>query len=162
VRPGEEVELRHPRRVGPVAFRMVTSRVRVAGLHPNPLRFTAYMDRREAARFGLAGLANTVQARPAAGTDEAAVRRALLELPGVRSVLLGTAAGIAAGYAVLRWITGSLLPRTLPDIGVTASLTVGTVVTTLAIGSAAVAAAVLLTAPRVRRMDIPATLRVVE
>jgi len=238
VRPGDMVELRHPRREGSLAFRMVISRVRVAGLQPNPLRFTAYMDLREAGRFGLAGLANVVQARPAVGVDEAQVRRGLFGQPSVRSVqpvtavtrsfsdtldqftdilriaelmvlmlalliafnstsisaderrrehatmfafglpvrrvlamatveamltgLVGTAAGITAGYAVLRWITGSLLPRTLPDIGVLPDLAGGTVLTALAIGSVAVSVAVLLTAPKLRRMDVPATLRVVE
>jgi putative ABC transport system permease protein len=238
VRPGDTVELRHPRLEGPLAVRMVTSRVRVAGLHPNPMRFPAYMDQREAARFGLTGLANIVQARPAAGAGEAEVRRGLFELSSVRSVqpvtavtrsfsdtldqftdilriaelvvlllalliafnstsisaderrrehatmfafglpvhkvlamatvealltaLAGTATGIAAGYVVLRWITGSLLPRTLPDIGVRPDLAGGTVLTALAIGTVAVLAAVLLTAPKLRRMDVPATLRVVE
>jgi putative ABC transport system permease protein len=63
---------------------------------------------------------------------------------------------------VLRWITGSLLPRTLPDIGVLPDLAGGTVLTALAIGSVAVSVAVLLTARKLRRMDVPATLRVVE
>jgi putative ABC transport system permease protein len=76
--------------------------------------------------------------------------------------LLGTLLGIAAGYWALRWTVEVLLATTVPDLGVRAVLSVPTLLGTVLLGVGAVAAAPLLAARRVRRMDVPSTLRVLE
>jgi putative ABC transport system permease protein len=76
--------------------------------------------------------------------------------------LLGTLLGLGLGYLVLVWVTGTLLPQTVPELGIPAVLAPGTIAVTLVLGVAAVAIAPLFTVPRLRRMDVPATLRVLE
>jgi putative ABC transport system permease protein len=76
--------------------------------------------------------------------------------------LLGTALGIAAGRWIHRWVMTSLLQSTMPDMRLDVVIGGGTVVTALVVGVGAVAAAPLLTLRRLRRMDVPGTLRVVE
>ena len=76
--------------------------------------------------------------------------------------LVGTLLGLAGGRAVTAWVTGSQLQRTVPEIGVEAYLAPSTLVTAAVLGVVAVAAAPLLLARRVRAMDVPATLRVLE
>ncbi|WP_230202990.1 ABC transporter permease [Parafrankia discariae] len=76
--------------------------------------------------------------------------------------LLGTLIGLVAGYWTLRWSVEVLLADTLPDLGIRAVLSVPTLLTTLLLGVVAVAVAPLLSARRVRRMDVPSTLRVIE
>ncbi|ABW13721.1 protein of unknown function DUF214 [Parafrankia sp. EAN1pec] len=76
--------------------------------------------------------------------------------------LLGTVIGLVAGYWTLRWTVEVLLADTLPDLGIRAVLSVPTLLTTLLLGVFAVAVAPLLSARRVRRMDVPSTLRVIE
>jgi putative ABC transport system permease protein len=76
--------------------------------------------------------------------------------------LTGTLLGLAGGRAVMAWVTGTQLRRTMPGIGVEAYLAPGTLVTAAVLGVVAVATAPLLLARRVRAMDIPATLRVLE
>jgi len=76
--------------------------------------------------------------------------------------LTGTALGIAAGLGVLRWFTGVLFADTMPELGVDVAVSPGTLVTAVVLGVIAVGAAPLLTVRRLRRMNIPATLRVVE
>jgi putative ABC transport system permease protein len=76
--------------------------------------------------------------------------------------VLGTAAGVAAGWVLLGWLVQSLLPETLPEIGVTTFLAPNTVLTAVGLGVVAVALAPLLTSRKLRRMDIPSTLRVME
>src|SRR6266545_3995787 len=75
---------------------------------------------------------------------------------------IGTLTGILGGYAVLRWMTATTIPKVLPDMAVTASLTTTTLVEALALGVLTVALAPLFSLRRLHRMDIPATLRVVE
>lgn len=75
--------------------------------------------------------------------------------------LLGTLVGIAGGYAGLSYIVSGF-DDVAPDLLVEAGLSVRTVITTLALGVLVVALAPLLGARRQRRMDIPASLRVVE
>jgi putative ABC transport system permease protein len=50
----------------------------------------------------------------------------------------------------------------LPELGVTASISLGSLGIAAIVGVAATAVAPLLTTRRIRRMDIPSTLRVVE
>ncbi|MGE5857577.1 MAG: FtsX-like permease family protein [Solirubrobacterales bacterium] len=76
--------------------------------------------------------------------------------------LLGTLAGIAIGVGILNYVLNVTLPETLPDLGVLPTIGVGTVAKALGMGVVAVGLAPLLTARRVRGMDVPSTLRVVE
>jgi putative ABC transport system permease protein len=75
---------------------------------------------------------------------------------------LGCLGGIGVGYAIVGYITNVLLPSTLPDITVQTDISAATIVIAVALGIVAVALAPLLTIRKLRRMDIPATLRVVE
>jgi putative ABC transport system permease protein len=81
---------------------------------------------------------------------------------GMAAGLLGTALGVAAGQLVVRWMVTAQLDRTMPDLAVEGFVSPATLLTALALGVVAVGAAPLLTARRVRNMDLPATLRVVE
>jgi putative ABC transport system permease protein len=76
--------------------------------------------------------------------------------------VLGTAVGVALGSLVLRWMVLSQLPDTLPEIGLTVDLTRTSIVQAAALGIIALAVAPLFTAGRLRHMDVPGTLRVVE
>jgi ABC-type antimicrobial peptide transport system permease subunit len=76
--------------------------------------------------------------------------------------LLGTAVGIAFGVVVTSWIVHSLLADTFPDLGAEMALTSASIAMTLAVGIVAVTLAPLFTFRRLREMDIPSTLRVVE
>lgn len=87
---------------------------------------------------------------------------ALETVEGVLIGLLGTAFGLGAGMLVVRWLVVSTLATTMPDLGLDVVLTGGTVLAAAALGVLAVAIAPLLTIRRLRRMDIPGTLRVVE
>lgn len=91
--------------------------------------------------------------------------RSVLRMAVTESLLtgvLGTLIGFVLGRLLLAWLVNVLFPETLPDLGIIASLSVETVVTTLLLGVVAVAVAPLFTVRRLRRMDIPSTLRVVE
>jgi putative ABC transport system permease protein len=76
--------------------------------------------------------------------------------------LAGIFVGIAAGRLLVGWLTTVLLADTLPDIEVLPTVAVGTVATALALGTIAVTLAPLFTVRRLRKMDIPSTLRVME
>ncbi|MCB1017886.1 MAG: ABC transporter permease [Acidimicrobiales bacterium] len=76
--------------------------------------------------------------------------------------VLGTVTGVIAGRLLLAWLMAAIVPGTLPDIGVVTYLSASTVATALVLGVLAVTIAPLLTVRRLRRMDIPSTLRVVE
>ena len=91
VSPGEFVQLRAARRVGPAAFRTVRLHVRVVAVHRNPFRNFAYMDRSQAGRFGVAGQADALDALPAPGATPGEAERALVAVPGVTSVQRATA-----------------------------------------------------------------------
>lgn len=76
--------------------------------------------------------------------------------------ILGTILGVAGGLVLLHWLVNSLFASTAPDLGITVALAPRTVLIAAALGIVAVAVAPLLGARRIRRMDIPSTLRVVE
>ncbi len=76
--------------------------------------------------------------------------------------VLGTLIGLGVGFALAGWIVTGLLAETMPDLGFQLTLTAASVTTTFAVGVGAVALAPLLTARRLRRMDLPSTLRVME
>jgi putative ABC transport system permease protein len=75
---------------------------------------------------------------------------------------LGALAGIAGGYALLGWLVATTIPAVMPELGVTATLTGGSILAALLLGIAAITIAPLFTVGRMRRMDIPSTLRLVE
>jgi len=91
--------------------------------------------------------------------------RSGLRIAVVESIVvgaLGTLIGIVAGIGVVSWTMNDLLGDTLPDLGAVVTLTPASILTAVAVGIGAVALAPLLTVRRLRRMDIPSTLRVVE
>jgi putative ABC transport system permease protein len=75
---------------------------------------------------------------------------------------LGTGIGIGLGHAIVGYITRFMLPGTLPDVTITSAVSSTTIWTAVVLGIVAVSIAPLFTVRRMRRMDIPATLRVVE
>ena len=81
---------------------------------------------------------------------------------GVLVGLLATIVGLVAGAAMLSWILGSLASRTLPDFGIERHISLSTIVLAAFVGIVAVAVAPLLLYRRVRRMNLPDTLRVME
>jgi putative ABC transport system permease protein len=92
------------------------------------------------------------------------VRRiiALETVEGLLYGLLGTGIGIGVGLLVVQWVITSVVSTTMPDMALDVILSTGTVVTAVVLGVLAVGIAPLLTIRRLRRMDIPSTLRVVE
>ncbi|HET7243848.1 MAG TPA: ABC transporter permease [Streptosporangiaceae bacterium] len=91
--------------------------------------------------------------------------RTVLGLNTAESVLtgtLGTLIGLGAGYGLLAWLTTTTIAGTMPEIGVTAALSAGTIAAALLLGTATVATAPLLTLRRLRHIDVPSTLRVAE
>ncbi len=110
------------------------------------------------------------------GIDERSREHATMMAYGlpVRSVLamttteaavtggLGTLAGIVGGYGLLSWLTATTIPSVMPELGVTATLTGGSILAALLLGLGTVSIAPLFTLRRLPRMDIPSTLRLVE
>jgi putative ABC transport system permease protein len=83
-------------------------------------------------------------------------------IEGVILGALGTALGVVLGRLVLGWMTTDLIGNTLPELGLDVALSSSTLMTAVVLGVVAVGTAPLLTIGRLRRMDIPGTLRVVE
>lgn len=234
---GHQVILRHPR-ITPGGLTMTRSTLRVAGLHPDPVRGNAYLPAGEDSVIVSPGLVNVVTVRPATGYAVDDVRRAVLGLQQVSAVqtaravvdamrssldeflgvlrvagavtlllalliafntasigmdersrehatmmafglsartvlaiatieaaiigVMGTLIGIVGGYGVLAWVTRAITPGVLPEIDVTAALSAGTVTGAMVLGVATVALAPVLTLRRLRHIDIPTTLRLVE
>jgi putative ABC transport system permease protein len=75
---------------------------------------------------------------------------------------LATILGVAAGYAILRWIIDVSMHSTMPDLGTLVSISAGTYALAALAGILTVSAAPLLTLRRLRRTDVPSALRVVE
>ena len=76
--------------------------------------------------------------------------------------VLGTVAGIAGGWGLLSWLAATTIPNVMPEIGITVTLTAGSILAALLLGLGAVSIAPLFMVRRLRRMDVPATLRLVE
>lgn len=76
--------------------------------------------------------------------------------------LLGTLAGVGLGLAVLSWIVNVVSRDTYPELGLPVTVAAGSLAIAVVLGVVAVALAPLLGLRRLRRMDVPATLRVVE
>ena len=91
--------------------------------------------------------------------------RTILRMAVVESTILGALAtiiGSVLGFGLMLYITEVLLPRTTPDLGLVITFSVTSVLTLVALGVIAVGLAPLLTTRRLRRTDIPSTLRVME
>ena len=74
----------------------------------------------------------------------------------------GTAVGVLGGHALLTWMVGGTMATTMPDIAVLASVSAPTYLQAVVAGIAVVALAPLLTLRKLRRVDVPSALRVVE
>ena len=92
------------------------------------------------------------------------VRKVLgsLATEGLVLGILAAVLGVVFGYALLLWMVLVLVPQSYPDMGVLLSINVPVMAGFLAAGAAVVALAPALTVRKLRRMDIPGTLRVLE
>ena len=91
--------------------------------------------------------------------------RRVLGVLAVEGVILGAFAtffGVVLGYGILLWIIYGVVPASYPDMGFSLSFDVAEMAGFLAAGIVVVALAPALTVRKLRRMDIPATLRVLE
>jgi putative ABC transport system permease protein len=91
--------------------------------------------------------------------------RTVLRIATVESLVigvLGTAVGLGVGWLLLDWLITSLLPQTFPDLGIVTAVSSETWLTAVLLGVLAVTIAPLFTARKLRRMDVPSTLRVME
>jgi putative ABC transport system permease protein len=91
--------------------------------------------------------------------------RTALRMAITESVIIGivaTVLGVIGGIGALEWMNRALFSSTFPDIGFTVTLRTATVITAVVLGVMAVAVAPLFTARRMRRMDLPGMLRLVE
>ena len=76
--------------------------------------------------------------------------------------LLGTVLGIGLGLALLGWMVSRLLPDVQPELAIGMAVRPSTFALAALLGIGVVALAPLLTIRRLRHMDVPSTLRVVE
>ena len=92
------------------------------------------------------------------------VRRVIgiLAVEGLILGTLATAIAIVLGYGMLLWMIRVLIPASYPDMGVVLSVDLPQMAAILAAGIAVVALAPALTVRKLRRMDIPGMLRVLE
>lgn len=91
--------------------------------------------------------------------------RSVLGITVVESAFLGVIAtlmGLVGGYLLLQWVVAVLIPNTIPDLGVDVVIKPVTLATAVLLGVVAVAAAPLFTVLKLRRMDVPSSLRVME
>jgi putative ABC transport system permease protein len=91
--------------------------------------------------------------------------RTVLRMTMIESALIGiggTLLGTLGGFLMVRWILALTSASTLEDVGLDVVVEPGTVALAVVLGVVAVALAPLLTVRSLRRMDIPATLRVME
>ncbi|MCP4964949.1 MAG: ABC transporter permease [bacterium] len=92
------------------------------------------------------------------------VRKAL-RMAVVENTIIGiaaTAIGFGGGLWMVWWVVNVTAKETMPNIGLTVELSPATLVTLVVLGILAVAIAPLFTVRRMRRMDLPGTLRVME
>ncbi len=92
------------------------------------------------------------------------VRRVIgiLAVEGLILGTLATAVAIVLGYGMLLWMIRVLIPASYPDMGVVLAIDLPQMAAMLAAGIAVVALAPALTVRKLRRMDIPGMLRVLE
>jgi putative ABC transport system permease protein len=92
------------------------------------------------------------------------VRRALgvAALENLVVGVLGTALGAGIGLLAFSWMNDSLFADTWPEIAIERHLTPASMLAAVLVGVVAVTVTPYLMARRLRRMDVPSTLRVVE
>jgi putative ABC transport system permease protein len=91
--------------------------------------------------------------------------RSILGIITKESVVIGALAtliGVAIGTLMLDWMLGSLTSRTLPEFGIARYIAPSTLAWAAGIGIGAVSVAPLFLVRRIRNMDLPSTLRVME
>ena len=91
--------------------------------------------------------------------------RSVMGMAIIESAILGvisTILGLIGGYILLQWVVIVLIPNTMPDLGIEALIKPTTLAVAVTLGVAAVAVAPLLTIRRLRKMNVPSTLRVME
>lgn len=91
--------------------------------------------------------------------------RSVLGVITKESVVIGvvaTAVGVLVGTLMLEWMLRSLARRTLPEFGIDRYVSPTTLLLAATIGIAAVTIAPLFLLRRIRNMDLPSTLRVME
>lgn len=234
---GDEVTIRLPNLVGN-RLREDAIALEVVGLHPDPFRTFAYVDRGVASAAGFAGRANQIAVLPQPGVPNGSIARDLFADPAVASVeeatattrfvreriddfvgvlrliegfalalalliafnsssisiderrredatmlafgvssvralrlavaesviggALGVLVGIGGGFLLVSYVVDSTLPDTVPDLRMLVEVAPTSILVATVVAIAAVALAPLLGARRIKRMDIPSTLRVVE
>ena len=83
----------------------------------------------------------------------------------VENLVIGVVAtiiGFGGGLWMLWWVVNVTAAETMPEIGLIMEISPMTLVIVVGLGILAVALAPLFTARRMRRMDLPGTLRVME
>jgi putative ABC transport system permease protein len=91
--------------------------------------------------------------------------RRILGIEVVESVILGvvgTLVGIAIGLGLVAWFMGTLMPETMPDLEFGVVVAPATLAIAIVVGVVVVGLAPLLMTRRLRRMNLPGTLRLVE
>ncbi len=92
------------------------------------------------------------------------VRRVLgvLMMEGLVLGLIAAAFSVVLGYGLLLWILWVVFPMSAPDLGVAVAVDLPAMAATLLAAVVVIALAPVLTLRKLRRMDVPATLRVLE
>jgi len=91
--------------------------------------------------------------------------RTVLRMATVESFfvgLLATVVGLIGGYILLQWTLTSALPDVFPELRMEVIISTKNLATASVLGIIAVAAAPLLTIRKLRRMNLPSTLRIME
>lgn len=91
--------------------------------------------------------------------------RRIIWLESVEGLLigvLGIAVGVAGGLVVVRWIVTGIARTTMPEMGLDVVVSTGTIFSAAMLGVLAVTLAPLLTVRRLRHLDVPGALRIVE
>ena len=91
--------------------------------------------------------------------------RTVLRMATVESFfvgLLATIVGLIGGYILLQWTLTSALPDVFPELRMEVIISTKNLATASVLGIIAVAAAPLLTIRKLRRMNLPSTLRIME
>jgi len=73
-----------------------------------------------------------------------------------------TAVGVGSGLLLVKYIVTVTTPRVAPDLGATSSVSRGAIAPAALLGVVATFLALLVTARKLSRTDVPSTLRVVE
>lgn len=237
---GDSITLEHPQREGLMSFRIVETGLTVTGIHNNPFRPLAFMDRQYATILGQGAenLVNLVTVVPAAGLNGDNIRLALFTQPGVAALqpileltgqfddlmglmtgimrivqgvvlalafliafnstsinldertreiatmlayglpvrtvtrmqilenvitgFLGTVLGVALGWLLLVYMLTARVEEQMADIRIVATLAPSTLVISIILGVLVVGLTPLLSIRRMKRLDLPSALRVVE